>query len=142
MSICDHTGVPWTVLNAVPAVVSEDQRKRRIVEALGLAGQNLPKVDEETLARYYRHLAANLSFPFLAHYPEPTNPQEESDFRWVVLELLDPEDQLGDEFDGIFCKTRRGKYEINLPLIELRVRQDDPNFQLIEDYLYWFWNWR
>lgn len=142
MSICNHADAPWTVLNAVPAVVSEDHRKRRIVAALGLASQNLPKVDGETLARYYQHLAANLSFPFLAHYPEPTNPQEESDLRCVVLELLDPEDQLGDEFDGIFCRTRKGKYEINLPLIELRVRQVDPNFQLIEDYLYWFWNWR
>jgi len=37
-----------------------------------------------------------------------------------VLELLDPSKYICDEFDGIFCKTRKGKYEINLPLTELR----------------------
>ena len=47
-----------------------------------------------------------------------------------------------DDSDGIFCKTRKGQYEINLPLIELEIPQDSPNFQLIEDYWSWFWNWR
>ena len=68
-------------------------------------------------------------------------PQEESAFRCVVLELLDPAKHLGDEFDGIFCKTRKGKYDINLPLIELELPDDSRNFQLIEDYWFWFWNW-
>ena len=62
--------------------------------------------------------------------------------RCTVLELLDPGKYICDEFDGIFCKTRKGKYEINLPLTELRVSENSPNFQLIEDYWYWFWNWR
>jgi hypothetical protein len=57
-----------------------------------------------------------------------------------VLELLDPAKHLGDGFDGIFSKTRKGKYEINLPLIELEVPDDGPNCEFIEDY--WFWNWR
>ena len=59
-----------------------------------------------------------------------------------MVELLDPTKDICDEFDGIFCKTRKGKYETNLPLIELEVPDDSPNFQLIEDYWYWFWNWR
>ena len=42
----------------------------------------------------------------------------------------------------VLCKTRKGKYEINLPLIELDVPDDSPNFRFIEDYWYWFWNWR
>jgi hypothetical protein len=120
----------------------DDRQPDRILAVLGMAGDHLAQVDEETLSRYYRYLSANLSFPFVAHYPEPTNPQEESDFRCVVLELLDPAKHLGDEFDGIFCKTRKGKYEINLPLTELRVSGGGPNFQFIEDYLFWFWNWR
>ena len=80
--------------------------------------------------------------PFIAHYPKPATSQEEEEFRCTVLELLDPAKHLGDEFDGIFCKTRKGKYEINLPLIELYLPEDIRNFQLIEDYWYWFWNWR
>jgi hypothetical protein len=60
----------------------------------------------------------------------------------VCIELLNPTQHLGDEFDGIFCKTRKGDFEINLPLIELELPDDSPNSQLIEDYWYWFWNWR
>jgi hypothetical protein len=29
-----------------------------------------------------------------------------------------------------------------VPLIELEIPGDSPNFQLIEDYWHWFWNWR
>ena len=62
--------------------------------------------------------------------------------RCTVVELLDPVNDICDEFDGIFCKTRKGKYEVNLPLTELEISEDSPNFQFIEDYWYWFWNWR
>ena len=44
------------------------------------------------------------------------------------MELLDPAKDICDEFDGILCKVRKGKYEINLPLTELEVPQDSPNF--------------
>jgi hypothetical protein len=114
----------------------------RIRAALGVHGCRWPQVDEETLSKYYRYLSASLAFPFVAHYPEPTDPQEEQDFRCVVLELLDPEECLGDEFDGIFCRTRKGKYEINLPLTELVLPEGSPNWRLVEDYSHWFWNWR
>ena len=77
-----------------------------------------------------------------AYYPQPTSAWEKIQFRCTVLELLDPTRYLGDELDGIFCQTRKGNFEVNLPLIELHVPEDSPNFQLIEDYWYWFWNWR
>ena len=105
-------------------------------------GKHLPSVDDQTLSRYYEYLRARLSFPFTATYPEPTNSREKREFGCVVLELLDPGKDICDEFDGIFCKTRKGKYEVNLPLTELEIPQDSPNFQLIEDYWFWFWNWR
>jgi hypothetical protein len=99
-------------------------------------------VDEETLSRYYDYLAASLSLPFAAYYPEPKNSQEVEEYQCEVLELIDPATYLGDEFDGIFCKTRKGPYELNLPLIDVHLPEDNPNFRLIEDYSYWFWNWR
>jgi len=78
----------------------------------------------------------------MAHYPEPTTSLEEVQYRCIVLELLDPARFFGGEFDGIFCKTCKGKCDVNLPLIELEVPDASPNFQFIEDYWYWFWNWR
>ena len=132
----------WNGLKVVPESSPEHDRRDRIVVALGPLGEHSPRIDEETLSRYYKYLSARLSFPFAAHYPEPTTSLEEVQYRCVVLELLDPTKDFYDEFDGIFCKTRKGEYDINLPLIELEIPQDSPNFQLIEDYWYWFWNWR
>jgi hypothetical protein len=114
----------------------------RIQAVLGLTNDGLPRVDEDTLTRYYAYLSANIALPFTAYYPQPRNPQEESQFRCIVVELLDPAQHLGDEFDGIFCRIRKGNFDVNLPLIELEVPRESPGFQMIEDYSYWFWNWR
>jgi hypothetical protein len=113
----------------------------RIVEALGSVS-HIPMVDEEMLSRYYKYLTEHLRFPFIAHFLTPMNSEEDDEFRCTVLKLLDPAQHLGNRFDGIFAKTNKGKYEINLPLIELEVPDDSPNFEFIEDYWYWFWNWR
>ena len=47
-----------------------------------------------------------------------------------------------DGFDGIFCRTSKGEYENNLPLIDLYLPEDSFGFQLTDDYWFWFWNWR
>ena len=125
----------------VPESCPELNRKDRIIEALGSVS-HIPRVHEEPLSKYYKYLTEHLCFPFLAHFPKPMTCQEEEEFRCTVLELLDPAKHLGDGFDGIFSKTSKGKYEINLPLIDLYLPEDSFSFQLIDDYWYWFWNWR
>ena len=132
---------PWNGLKVVTEPRPELDQKDRIIEALG-SWNPIPRVDQKTLVRYYEYLSANLSFPFAAHYPEPTTTREEEEFHCTVLELLDSAKHLGDGLYGIFSKINKGKYEINLPLIGLEVPDDSPNFQFIEDYCYWFWNWR
>jgi hypothetical protein len=131
----------WNGLKVVAESCSEDNKRDRIIEALGSVS-HISRVDEESHSRYYKYLTEHLCFPFTAHYPEPTTSLEEVQYRCTVLELLDPTRFLGFEFDGIFCKTCKGKFDVNLPLIELEVPDDSPNFQFIEDYWYWFWNWR
>ena len=128
-------------IKAVPQYRSELNQKNRIIEALGSVS-HIPRVREEPLFRYYKYLTENLCFPFIAHFPKPMNSEEEGDFRCTVLTLLDPAKHLGDGFDGIFCKTLKGTYEITLPLIDLYVPEDCFSFQFIDDYWYWFWNWR
>ena len=128
-------------ITVVPKSCQKLTRKDRIIEALGSAS-HIPRVDEELLSRYYEYLMERLCFPFIAHFPKPMNPEEENEFRCTVLELLDPAKHLGDEIDGIFSKTAKGMYELNLPLIDLYLPEDSFAFQLIDDYWYWFWNWR
>jgi hypothetical protein len=136
------TNVHGNCLEVVAESNARLDQRDRIIEALGILGEHLPNVDEESLSRYYNYLSARMSFPFTAHYPKPTTSLEEVQYRCTVLELLDPVKDIWDDFDGIYCKTRKGKYEINLPLIELEVPNDSPNLQFIEDYWHWFWNWR
>jgi hypothetical protein len=134
--------VHWNDLKVVAESCSKPDQRDRILAALGPLGEHCPSVAEETLSRYYKYLMAKLSFPFTATYPEAQTWREQVEHRCTVVELLDPTHDILDELDGIFCKTRKGKYEINLPLIELELPADSPNFQYIEDYWYWFWNWR
>jgi hypothetical protein len=128
-------------INVVPESCLELNQKDRIIKAFGSVSQ-IPRVHEEPLARYYKYLTARLSFPFTAYYPEPTTTLEVVRRRCTVVELLDPAKDICDEFGGIFCKARTGEHEISLPLIELEIPQDGHNFQLIEDYWCWFWNWQ
>lgn len=62
--------------------------------------------------------------------------------RCQVIELLDPRSDLCDEFDGLYCRTRKGKFLVNLPLVEMTVLPPNRNAQLLADYEYWFWHWR
>jgi hypothetical protein len=142
MLLATVTNVYGNCVEVVAESHARHGQKDRIIEALGALGGNLPNVDEQSLSRYYKYLSARLSFPFTAHYPKPTTALEEVQYRCSVLELLDPAKDIFDDFDGIYCRTRKGKYEFNLPLIELEVRDDSPNLQFIDDYWYWFWNWR
>jgi hypothetical protein len=142
MPLSTITDTNWSGLRLPPVPSPSATQTERITTALGPTTDGLPRVDEDTLARYHKYLSANLSLPFTAYYPQPMNPQEKTQFRCTVLELLDPTKHLGDEFDGIFCKTGKGRFEVNLPLIELHIPQDSPGFQLVDDYWYWFWNWR
>ena len=126
---------------AAPNSRTDVNQKNRIIKALGSVG-HIPRVREEPLFRYYRYLTEYLRFPFIAHFPKPMNSEEEDEFCCTVLWLLDPAKHLGDGFDGILCTTRKGTYEITLPLIDLYLPEDSFGFQLIDDYWFWFWNWR
>jgi hypothetical protein len=142
MALSTLVETTWNEPRLAAVSVADADQTERIRLALGWMSGNLPKVDEETLARYYTYLSARLRLPFTVSYPQPKDSHENPEYRCTVVELLDPTEQLGDEFDGIFCKVRKGTFEVNLPLIELHVPQGTPQFQLIEDYWYWFWNWR
>ncbi len=120
------------------------ERRKRILAALGLPGkgQSGLRVDEHSLARYYDYLVARLELPFSAYYPPPRSGKPNAGDRCEVIELLDPRTDLCDEIDGLYCRTRKAKFIVNLPLVELTVLPPSKNIELLEDYEYWFWHWR
>jgi hypothetical protein len=113
----------------------------RVCLALGLTGDDpLPEVDGATLRKYHAYLAAHLSFPFEGSYSEETGPWEDRTYPVTVLGLLGADDW--DDTYGLLCEAREGTSRLEVPLAEVEVKKGGPNRQLVEDYHYWFWNWR
>ena len=131
-----HAGRPYHF-----PVRNQDDRIRRV---FGLAEDvALPDVGDPSLEAYYGFLAANLSFPFDALFC-PTGGEIRQLIHYVhVTELIDPRrDRVHNNLYGLFCKVRNAKETLEIPLADLGVRDDNPNCQLIDDYAYWFVNWR
>ena len=113
----------------------------RVCMALGLTSNDpLPEVDEDTLRTYYRYLAARLAFPSEARWdPEDGRPAETV----TLTGLSGPEDHIWvDEMYGLLVHARAGPRRITVPLGECKAKKGSPNRQLLQDYAYWFWNYR
>ncbi len=111
----------------------------RIRAIFGLATDApLPHVTVHTLLTYKRYLAHHLTFPFQALYAE-TKPPVRRLVRYItVLALVDT---INDLSEGVLCTVEGIQPVQELPLIEIGVQEDDPNYPVIDDYAYWFLNW-
>jgi hypothetical protein len=118
-----------------------DNQDDRVRVALGVTSDDpVPDVDEVKILTYYKYLAAHLSFPFEAEFSADTGPMEQESYPVTLLGLLHPE-EYDDDF-GLVCKARQGGQCLHLPLSEVEVPKGKPNHALVDDYSYWFWNWR
>jgi hypothetical protein len=105
-------------------------------------GAPLPPVEDSTLTAYFDYLSANLTLPFEAIYC-PTSGDVRQLIHYVqIFELADPRQLRKHNLYGLLCKAQNAKETLDLPLAELGVREENPNCQLIDDYAYWFHNWR
>jgi hypothetical protein len=136
------SGIPWPETCVTVQPQPDRERRKRILAALDLPRGHSLRVDEETLARYYDYLAARLELPFIAYYPPPSGATPAVANRCEVVSLMDPRTSICDEFDGLYCQTRKGQFQVNLPLVELTILPPSKNIELVGDYEYWFWHWR
>ncbi|MEN6451101.1 MAG: calcium-binding protein [Thermoguttaceae bacterium] len=121
------------------ALASQDDRLRRI---FGVSEDSpIPSVRQETLAAYYDHLAVEMTMPFDALYCQAGDARQLV-HQVQVTELLDPRQNHHHNPHGLLCKARNHTDTLELPLTEFGVREDSPNSQLVDDYTYWFVNWR
>ena len=119
---------------------STQTEEDRIREVFGLpASAALPPVSKDTLPKYHEYLLAKLSFPFQALYIETTPPVKQIVRYVTVVGLSDSERR---RMYGLFCKVQIDDSIVEIPLSELGMQEDDPNRQLVDDYLYWLWNSR
>ena len=124
--------------NIITRPLSMDEAHDRVRVVFGLTSDDgLPKADEHTQQQFFDYLKVHLSFPFKAEY-WPTSaigPREGG--KVTVLGFSNPP---LDHEAGIVCEARKGKQEVQVPLLGLQVSEDDPNIQYVEDYTYWLWD--
>lgn len=121
-----------------PLSLKNQDDRIRIVFGL-TSNDTLPDVNGESLEAYHEHLSNNLDFPFAAdHRPEHGHAEQIK-----IIGLGDPaEEPFIDEDYGIICEARFERRVMNVPLGELQRVKDKTNRQLIDDFCYWFHNWR
>jgi len=121
----------------------EDDDEKRVAKILGAGeDEDLPNVSEETLKVYYGYLSKNLSFPFDAEYSRETGPLEDTYYDIEVTDILSYDDVPDLESYGLFCTGKQGRRKIEIPLAEIEVKEKGKNEQVIEDYSFWFCNYR
>ena len=101
------------------------------------SSSRLPPVNPATLVKYYQYLASRLTFPFECRYYSEA---ERVVYPVTVIGLVDPRTSPADAATGLFCAIYLKDKQGVLPLVEIEVADDSPNFQIIEDHWYWVWN--
>jgi hypothetical protein len=115
--------------------MNEEDRIRAVFELP--SGAALPQVNKDTLVTYHEYLLGRLSFPFHALYMETTAPVRQL-VRYVTV--LGLSDDVRRRLYGLFCKVQIDDAVVELPLADMGLREDAPNRQLVDDYMYWLWH--
>jgi hypothetical protein len=131
---------PSKIVTPPLSLKDQDDRIRAV---FGLTRDDLlPDVDDASLRRYYKHLAAKLKFPVEAIWAKEVGLGEVTEKVSILALGGFDEDPWVDDTYGILCKAKMSRGEGELPLAEMEKVKGKPNKQLVEDYAYWFWNHR
>ena len=122
--------------NIITRPLSPDNQDDRICMAFGLTSDDpLPYDSDEDELAYFNYLKANLAFPFPAHFFDPIQNRQ----RGVTVTGMCNDFPIDDGF-GVMCDVLEGGEKKQIPLSELKVKPDNPNYQMVDDYITWFVN--
>ena len=115
--------------------LSMDDQDDRICMVFGLTSDDpLPYDSKATELTYFNYLKTNLTFPFPATFSDPVKNRKRE---ITVIGMCD--DVPIDEGFGVICEVLdEGKRQ--MPLSELKVEPENPNYELVDDYTTWFVN--
>ncbi len=133
------TGGPLSIeqpTNIITPPLSLDNQDDRIRMVFGLTTDDpLPEDSRDSQRTYFKHLKTRLKFPFSARF----NDEVEHRVRNVtVLGMCDTFPV--DESYGVMCNVVSRDEKAEIPLSELEVAEENPNYQTVDDYAYWFVN--
>jgi hypothetical protein len=114
--------------------LSADDHQDRICMVFGLTSDDpLPDDSEATEMVYFFYLKKHLTFPFPAQLFDPLRNRK----REVAATGMCDACPIEDGF-GVVCNVLDGGRQEQVPLSELKVEPDNPNFQMVDDYITWF----
>jgi len=139
-----------------------DEQRKRIGEIIGFDEENeLPSVDDQSLTVYGNYLKNNLNSPCYLTGIEDFSWEESYVFGYMsekehtkrrkstasyldtfrlIKVIVDPK-----AWSDIGVEVQRmedgKKFELSLSYLEVTDRKS-PNFQLLNDYVVWYWNYR
>jgi hypothetical protein len=100
---------------------------------------DVPDVNGETLKVYFDFLNKHLTFPIKGNFTRETGSFKHATHN-ILLENLE---NIDEEFYDIFAEGIEKGKTVVIPLAEFEFeKENDINFQLIDDYKTWFWNYR
>jgi hypothetical protein len=125
----------------VPRPLQPHDQEDRIRAILGLTSDDpLPEVSRGALGKYHTYLSKELSFPFNAEVWVQSGPFQGRTQPITVYRLLPPDE--GRNSSGLLVEAGRGQEQVVLPLGTIETGGDSPVRRPLQDYAYWFWNWR
>jgi hypothetical protein len=139
-----------------------DERKKRIGEIIGFDDKdNLLKVNDETLTIYGNYLKKNLESPCYLTGSEDFSWEESYAFGYMsekehterrkkrasyldtfkLIEIIVDMNQWSEIGVTVHRMEDGKKFELSLSMLEATDRMSK-NYQLINDYVKWYWNYR
>ena len=116
--------------------LSTDDQDDRICMVFELTSDDsLPYNSEATELIYVNYLKANLRLPFSARSFDPIKGRK----REVTVTGMCEEFPIDEGF-GVVCDVLDGGEKAQIPLSKLKVDSDNPNYQMVDDYITWFVN--
>ncbi len=125
-------------INSKPLSQNDQDDRIRMIFVL-TSNDPLPDVDDETLRLYHEHLLKLLVFPFTAEQRVKNGSPEQ--IKVIGIDDPDVTSMIDDEY-GILCDAKRNGRSVSVPLSHLDNVTGNPSRQLVNDYNYWFHNWR
>ena len=116
--------------------LSMNDQDDRICMVFGLTSDDpLPYDSKATELTYFNYLKAHLTFPFSATFTDPVKNRK---LDMTVTGMCN--DLPLDEGFGVVCEVLDGGEKQQMPLSELKLEPNNPNYQMVDDYTTWFVN--
>jgi hypothetical protein len=117
----------------------EQQAKKRLAAVFDVdADGDLPPVNMRTLEVYYDYVKSKIQYPFRGVFTMQ-NGEATVYIDVEAISIMDTDETPELDKYGLICEVKYEGQIGKMPIAEIVINQEDPNYDYIEDYCIWFW---